>query len=225
MDVLCVGQLAADILVRPVERVDFGVDTRRVDGIDIRSGGDSLNVAIGLAKLGNRVGFCGKVGQDQLGDYLAGVIRAAGIDDSGLARTAETTTCACLVLINGRGDRSFFYHGGANELFSPADVDEGLLAAASIVYAGGTYLLPRFDGDGAARLFARARSAGKLTAMDVTWDVTGRWLSVIEPCLPHLSFFMPSIREAEKIAGTADPPEIAAFFEARGVRNQRRQAG
>jgi len=35
--------------------------------------------------------------------------------------------------------------------------------------------------------------------MDVTWDVTGRWLSVIEPCLPHLSYFMPSIREAERI--------------------------
>ena len=36
MDVLCVGQLAADILVRPVDRVDFGVDTMRVDGIDIK---------------------------------------------------------------------------------------------------------------------------------------------------------------------------------------------
>jgi sugar/nucleoside kinase (ribokinase family) len=53
--------------------------------------------------------------------------------------------------------------------------------------------------------------------MDVTWDVTGRWLSVIEPCLPHLSFFMPSIREAERIAGSSEPQAIAAFFEDRGV--------
>jgi sugar/nucleoside kinase (ribokinase family) len=217
MDVLCVGQLAADILVRPVERVDFGVDTRRVDGIDIKSGGDGLNVALGLAKLGNRVGFCGKVGTDQLGAYLAEVILAAGIDDRGLGRTGETTTCACLVLINGSGDRAFFYHGGANELFSPADIDERLVAEASIVHVGGTYLLPRFDGEGAARLFERARAAGKITSMDVTWDVTGRWLSVIEPCLPHLSFFMPSIREAERIAASSDPARIAEFFEARGV--------
>ena len=225
MDVLCVGQLAADILVRPVERVDFGVDTRRVDGIDIRSGGDSLNVAIGLAKLGNRVGFCGKVGQDQLGDYLAGVIRAAGIDDRGLARTTETTTCACLVLINGRGDRSFFYHGGANELFSPADVDEGLLAAASIVYAGGTYLLPRFDGDGAARLFARARSAGKLTAMDVTWDVTGRWLSVIEPCLPHLELLHAQHPGGGEDRGDSRPAGDRRLLRGKGRAHQRRQAG
>ena len=53
--------------------------------------------------------------------------------------------------------------------------------------------------------------------MDVTWDVTGRWLSVIEPCLAHLSYFMPSIREAERIAGSSEPRAIAAFFEDRGV--------
>lgn len=217
MDVLCVGQLAADILVRPVERVDFGVDTKRVEGIDIKSGGDGLNVALGLARLGNRVGFCGKVGNDQLGDYLAGVIRGAGIDDQGLRRTDEATTCACLVLINRTGDRSFFYYGGANELFSPHDVDESLAVEAAIVHIGGTYLLPLLDGGGAAELFERARAAGKLTSMDVTWDVTGRWLSVIEPCLPHLSYFMPSIREAERIAGRGEPEAIAAFFEERGV--------
>jgi sugar/nucleoside kinase (ribokinase family) len=217
MDVLCVGQLAADILVRPVERVDFGVDTKRVEGIDIRSGGDGLNVALGLARLGNRVGFCGKVGNDQLGEYLAGVVRGAGIDDRSLRRTDEATTCACLVLINTKGDRSFFYHGGANELFSPHDVDESMIAEAAIVHVGGTYLLPRLDGEGAAGLFERAQAAGKLTSMDVTWDVTGRWLSVIEPCLPHLSYFMPSIREAERIAGRSEPVAIAEFFENRGV--------
>lgn len=125
--------------------------------------------------------------------------------------------CACLVLINTKGDRSFFYHGGANELFSPHDVDETMVAEAAIVHVGGTYLLPRLDGEGAAGLFERAQAAGKLTSMDVTWDVTGRWLSVIEPCLPHLSYFMPSIREAERIAGRSEPDAIAAFFEDRGV--------
>ena len=54
MDVLCVGQLAADILVRPVDRVDFGVDTKRVEGIDVKNGGDCMNVAIGLRRLGHR---------------------------------------------------------------------------------------------------------------------------------------------------------------------------
>ena len=218
MDVLCVGQLAADILVRPVNSVDFGVDTKRVEGIDIKNGGDCLNVALGLRKLGASVGFAGLVGNDQFGEYLRGVITAAGIDAKGLRRTAEARTCSCLVLINALGERTFFYYGGTNDLFSLSDVDMTQLDDVSIVHVGGTYLLPKLDGEGAARLFADARRRGKLTSMDVTWDTTGRWLSVIEPCLPHLSFFMPSIREAEKIAGTDVPEEIAAFLQEKGVR-------
>jgi sugar/nucleoside kinase (ribokinase family) len=218
MDVLCVGQLAADILVRPVDRVDFGVDTKRVDGIDIRNGGDCLNVALGLGKLGSSVGFAGLIGDDQLGEYIRGVITAAGIDARGLRRTKEARTCSCLVLINSRGDRTFFYYGGANDLFSLSDLDMAQLDRTSVVHVGGTYLLPRFDGEGAAKLFSEARSRGKLTSMDVTWDTTGRWLAVIEPCLPYLSFFMPSIREAEQIAGTDVPEDVAAFFLSKGVR-------
>jgi sugar/nucleoside kinase (ribokinase family) len=217
MDILCVGQLAADILVRPVNRVDYGVDTKRVDSIDIKNGGDCLNVALGARRLGSSVGFVGLIGDDQLGVYLRGVITAAGIETQGLHRTDKARTCSCLVLINSAGERTFFYYGGANELFSISDVDMTLLDRASMVHVGGTYLLPKFDGDGAAKLFSEARTRGKLTCMDVTWDTTGRWLSVIEPCLPHLSFFMPSIREAKEIAGTDVPEDIAAFFQEKGV--------
>ncbi len=217
MDVLCVGQLCADVLVRPVERLDYGVDTIRVDGIDIRNGGDALNAALGLAKLGASVGFCGMIGADMLGDYLARVISDGGLNARGLRRTAETGTCACLVLINAQGERSFFYRGGSNDLFRREDVDMSLVEEAGIVHVGGTYLLPRFDGAGAARLFQEARAKGKLTSMDVTWDTTGRWMRVIEPCLPHLDFFLPSIKEARQIAGRSDPVEIAESLQDRGV--------
>ncbi|HVP19538.1 MAG TPA: carbohydrate kinase family protein [Spirochaetia bacterium] len=217
MDVLCVGQLAADILVRPVDVVDFGVDTRRVQGIDIKNGGDCLNVALGLRKLGSQVGFAGLVGDDQLGDFLAQVIADAGVDGRGLKRTKNARTCSCLVLINSKGGRAFFYYGGANDFFSLDDIDPSLLAEPAIVHVGGAFLLPRFDGEGAAGMFKEARRRGKSTSMDVTWDTTGRWMSVIEPCLPHLDYFMPSIAEAEKIAGTSDPVEIAARMQARGV--------
>jgi sugar/nucleoside kinase (ribokinase family) len=216
-EILCVGQLVADILVRPVERVDFGLDTQRVDLIELRNGGDSLNTAIGLSRLGCRVGFVGRIGTDHWGDFLASVIRHEGIDARGLKRTGEAGTCSVVVLINSSGERVFFYHGGANDLFCPEDVDPALVADADVVHVGGTYLLPRFDGAGAARLFAGARLQGKLTSMDVTWDTEGRWLPTIEPCLPHLSFFLPSVREAREITGREKAEEMAEFLQARGV--------
>jgi sugar/nucleoside kinase (ribokinase family) len=216
-EVLCAGQLAADILVRPVDRLDFASDTRRVEPIRLSSGGDGLNVAIGLARLGQRVRFAGLVGRDHWGDFLSSVIEREGIDGRGLKRTEEAGTCTVLVAINSQGERTFFYHGGANDRFSLQDVDPAPLADAKAVHVGGTYLLPRFDGEGAAALFRDARAQGKLTSMDVTWDVEGRWLSVIAPCLPHLDWFLPSTKEAARITGRSEPEAMAAFLREQGV--------
>jgi sugar/nucleoside kinase (ribokinase family) len=219
LDALCVGQLAVDILVKPVNRVDFSLDTQRVDLIETRNGGDCLNVAVGLRRLGNRAGFIGLVGEDPFGDFLVGVMDRTGIERSGLIRTQRAPTCAVLVLVNANGDRTFYYHGGTNDLFSLEDVDLSLIERTSIVHVGGTYLLPRFDGAGAAQLFTSAHHSGKLTSMDVTWDVSGRWLETLVPCLPHLDFFMPSSNEAVKITGKNEVSEMADFLQNRGVRN------
>jgi sugar/nucleoside kinase (ribokinase family) len=216
-DVLCVGQLTVDILVKPVDCVDFGIDTQRVDLIETTNGGDCLNVAMGLSKLGNRVGIVGKIGRDPFGELLIDVMDRAGIDRTSLRRTPEAPTCSVLTLINSTGDRTFFYHGGANDYFSPDDFDIAIVERARIVHVGGTYLLPRFDGIGAEKLLSSARAAGKLTSMDVTWDVSGRWLETIQSCLPYLGFFMPSSREAEKITGQSTPPEMAEFLRNLGV--------
>ncbi len=149
--------------------------------------------------------FAGKVGNDHWGDFLSGVIDRSGIDRRGLTRTDQAGTAAVIVLINGQGDRTFLYRGGANDLFSIEDIDLRLVEEARFVHVGGTFLLPRFDGGGAASLFERAQAAGKTTSMDVTWDTTGRWLPTIAACLPHLSWFLPSVNEARWITGCQIP--------------------
>lgn len=219
IEVLCVGQLAADILVRPVDRLDFVNDTKRVDAIDIRNGGDSLNVAVGLKKLGHQVGFAGKIGDDLQGDFLVKTMDQAGIDRRGLIRAANLATCTVVVMINSTGERTFFYLGGANDHFSLEDLNRSLIDEAAVVHVGGTYLLPQFDGDGAAELFREARSMDKLTSMDVTWDIRGRWRKTIEPCLPYLSFFFPSYKEAAEITGRVKAEEMAALLQDWGVQN------
>jgi sugar/nucleoside kinase (ribokinase family) len=124
-----------------------------------------------------------------------------------------------IVMINSSGERTFFYLGGANDRFTLADINWSLLDEAAVVHVGGTYLLPQFDGQGAAELFREARSAGKLTSMDVTWDTQERWRETIQPCFPHLSFFFPSYKEAAKITGKRNPEEMAVLLQDWGVRN------
>ena len=218
MDVLCVGQLVADILAKPVDEINFNIDTKRVGHISLKNGGDCLNTAIDLAILGNSVGFAGLVGDDSFGEYLLKTIKDYGIDARGLRILPQTSTSAVIVLINDKGERTFLYSGGTNDLFSFEHVDTALIDECKVVHVGGTFLLPSFDGDGAARVFQLAHSKNKLTSMDVTWDTTGRWLSVIRPCLAHLDFFMPSYKEAKEITGNENPEKIAVFLRNEGVK-------
>jgi Sugar kinases, ribokinase family len=217
MDILCVGQLVTDILVRPVDSVDFNVDTKRVDQICVKNGGDCLNTAIDLAKLGNNVGFAGKVGDDSFGDFLVKTIKEFDIDLCGLKIETGASTASVIVLINDKGERAFLYHGGTNDTFQYGDIELSLVDECQIVHVGGTFLLPGFDGEGAADLFQLAKTKKKLTSMDVTWDTTGRWLSIIKPCLKYLDYFMPSYNEAKLITGKEDPEDIAEFLQKEGV--------
>lgn len=217
--IICVGQLVADVLVKPVESLDYGLDTARVDVIAIKNGGDAMNTAVALARLGNDVGFAGRVGRDVMGSYLLSVMVGMGIDTSGVLEDPYVGTASCLALINHMAERAFFYCGGANDRFTADDVKEEQLAGAAVVHVGGTFLLPSFDGSGAAELFKAAHRQGAITSMDVTFDTSGRWMDVIRPCLRHLDFFMPSINEASRIAGCDDPAGIARVLMAEGVKN------
>ena len=218
-EILCVGQMVADILVQSVESVDFGTDTQRVQQIMINNGGDCLNTAIDLKKLGADVGFCGVLGKDPLGQYLHEVLVENGIDDSAVYYDSESHTSSTVGLINSEGERVFLYYGGTNDILSVDRLDTKLMDGVKIVHVGGTFLLPKMDGEGTRKLFQEAHKKGCFTTMDVTYDTTGRWLDVIEPCLRELDLFIPSINEAKRICGMEKPEEIAAFLKEKGVKN------
>ena len=217
MKILCVGQLVADIIATPVNYTRLGTDTEVLDSIGVQGGGDAMNVAVGLARLGRKVVFCGRVGDDPFGAHLSGVLQKNGIDAGGLIVDAGVSTGSCIVLVDAGGQRIFLYCGGSNERVTPTDVSDAQIGACAHLHVGGTYLLPGLDGEGSASLFRRARERGKTTSMDVTWDVSGRWLSLIRPCLPQLTLFMPSENEAVHITGETDPVKMAAFLRAEGV--------
>lgn len=218
MDVYCVGQIVVDVLVKHVDDVNFDIDTKKVDDICLRIGGDCSNTAIVLSKLENKVGITMRIGKDYFGDFALGELKKKGIDTTGLKISKKVSTSVCVVLINNEGKRVFLYYGGANELLKYEDVIIPFIGKAKIIHVGGTFLLPNFDGEGAAKLFKMAKERKKLTSMDVTWDTTGRWLQTIKPCLKYLDFFMPSYEQAKKITGKKDPGDVAVFLQNEGVK-------
>ncbi len=218
IDVFCIGMASIDILVRPVESVNLVDDTVKVEETRMANGGDALNVAINMARLNNRVAIGGQIGDDPFGQFLMTKMKSLGIDIQSLkvSRVASTGSAICLVRRNG--DRNFLYCGGANELLTPADLDANVLTRSRIVFIGGTYMMPRFDGENAARFLQTAQKKGKITAMDVTWSAEGEW-DKVNPCLPFLDYFMPSLNEAKMITGRDEPEAMADELLKRGVKN------
>jgi sugar/nucleoside kinase (ribokinase family) len=131
------------------------------------SGGSAGNTIAGVASLGGRGAFIGKLGQDALGDVFAHDIEAIGAHFSG-GRLADHGTGRCLINVTPEGQRTMCTFLGAAALLTPDDVDPAIIEAASIVYLEGY----QFDPPEARRAFAKAaglaRGAGRLIALSLS---------------------------------------------------------
>lgn len=219
MKVLCVGEMLVDLVVRTVERVTFADDTQQVQTIAVKAGGDANNNAIDMARLGNEVYYVGCIGSDMLGDFLIANARASGVNMDYVMRRSGLEQSKSLILINADGKRTFLQNPGTSNAFCFEDCRLEILDRVDLLQIGGAFHLPAFDGDGSAKLLSRAKEKGIITSMDVTSDRSGRWKGILDPAYPYLDYFLPSIEQAEKIAGTDEPEKIADYFLDRGVRN------
>lgn len=136
-------------------------------GIEI-SGGSAANTVAGIASLGGRAAYIGKVASDQLGEVFAHDIRAIGVTYATAPLDGSEPTARCLILVTPDGERTMNTFLGASALLGKTDVDEALVRAASITYLEG-YL---FDPPEAKRAFVHAaevaHAAGRKVALSLS---------------------------------------------------------
>jgi sugar/nucleoside kinase (ribokinase family) len=213
MSIVCVGQLVADIVVRPVNALPFPGRTTPVEELDILSGGCAANTAAVLARLGADARLAALIGKDAFGDAaLADQVRA-GVNVDAVTREDGVPTSVAIVLVDDRGQRSFYYRAGSLEAMSNRHVPESLLGSARIVHVGGAMKMLDLD---LAELMGLARSFGALTSLDTDWDIYGNWMKLLERALPRIDYLMTNEEEAAELAGTQDPAEAARTLLARG---------
>ena len=105
-------------------------------GVEI-SGGSAGNTMAGLAALGGKGAFIGKVRDDQLGGVFGHDIRAAGVQFDTPAAIDGAPTARCLVIVTPDAQRTMCTYLGACVELGPDDVEEALIAAAEITYLEG----------------------------------------------------------------------------------------
>lgn len=101
------------------------------------SGGSAANTLAGLASLGARTAFIGKVYKDQLGKIFRHDLQAVGVEFSTPPAETGKATARCLILVTPDGQRTMnTFIGACNELYEH-DIDAGLIAQSQIVYGEG----------------------------------------------------------------------------------------
>ena len=101
------------------------------------SGGSAANTIVGVASLGGRAAFIGKVKDDELGRVFAHDIRAAGVAFATPPASAGPSTARCYVLVTPDGERTMNTYLGAAQDLHPNDIDADAIAAAQIIYLEG----------------------------------------------------------------------------------------
>ena len=217
-DVLCAGIVVADHICTPIEHLPAAGELVLAERLLLTIGGCAANVAVDLVKMGARATVLGRVGDDVFGRVVADMLRARGVDVSGLQTSPDVDTSQTLI-VNVRGqDRRFIHTFGANALFRASDITAGLLAGCRVLYLGGYLLMAGVKPGELAGVFAAARQAGIRTVLDVVTPGPADYLAQLRQVLPHVDVFLPNNHEAELITGEKAPLKQAEVFHALGVR-------
>jgi sugar/nucleoside kinase (ribokinase family) len=207
----------ADVLAKPVEGLPPAGTSQPLEAVGLAPGGNAVNTAIALARLGISVRATAAVGDDRLAAILREAVRAEGLDDSTLVSLPHVQTSVSVVLIESDGERRFLHFRGANAFFSSQHIDWRRAEGARVFHYASAFSLPAFDGPPLAEALARAKQLGCLTSLNVCWDTQDRWLPVIRPALAHTDFIFPNLAEGRRLTGESTPEAVAARLRSLGV--------
>jgi sugar/nucleoside kinase (ribokinase family) len=101
------------------------------------SGGSAANTIAGLAALGARTAYIGKVADDQLGDVFTHDIRAVGVTYDTPPLTEGLSTARCLIFVTPDAQRTMQTFLGATSQLGPEDVNLDYITASKVLYLEG----------------------------------------------------------------------------------------
>jgi sugar/nucleoside kinase (ribokinase family) len=216
--VYCVGNAVADVLARPVDQLAPSGTSQPLEDVVLGPGGNSINTAIALARLGVSVRVAAAVGNDRFGQFIHESVCAEKIDDAGLVVLPGAKTSTSIVLVETSGERRFLHLRGVSAFFSERHLDWGQVTGSRIFHYASAFALPSFDEASLEPALKRAHDLGCLTSVNICWDVRGRWLKVVQPALAHTDFIFPNQEEGRRLTGESEPAAIAARLRGLGAK-------
>jgi dehydrogluconokinase len=192
-----------------------------------RTAGAETNVAIGLARLGLRVGWASRLGSDSMARYLLAEMQREGIDCSRVVcDPTQRTGFQFKGRVTDGSDPPVEYHrkGSAASQMGPRDVDEAWLRSARHLHATGVFpAISASSLEAACMTLEVMRAAGRTISFDPNLRPT-LWASpdLMRHWINHLAaqadWVLPGLEEGRFLTGENTPEAIARYYRRLGAR-------
>ncbi|CAD6557756.1 sugar kinase [Paraburkholderia sabiae] len=192
-----------------------------------RAAGAELNVAIGLSRLGHKVGWVSRVGNDSFGQFVLDTLSAEGIDATCVEVDPSRPTGMMLKTKSDDGSdpkTEYFRRGSAASALSVSDFVPSYFTRARHLHLTG--INPALSSETRALSFHAARemrAAGKTISFDpnlrpALWASRAEMADTLNDLASHADIVMPGLGEGAILTGKESPEDIAAFYLDRGAK-------
>ncbi len=167
LDVIPIGRIAIDF-----NPTDMNRPLSESCNFNKYVGGSPANIAVGLARLGKKVGFIGKVSDDQHGDYVIDYFKKDGIDTSNVvrAKNGEKIGLTFTEIKSPTESSILMYRDGVADLMlEPGEVSEDYIKSAKAIVISGTALSQSPSREAVLKAMMLAKKNGTVVIFDIDY--------------------------------------------------------
>ncbi|HHE5698976.1 TPA: sugar kinase [Citrobacter amalonaticus] len=221
LDVITIGEAMAMFVATQTG------DLAEVEPFIKRVAGAELNVATGLARLGMKVGWVSRVGNDSFGRFVLNSLKKEGIDAQGVTLDERYATGFQLKskVENGTDPIvEYFRKGSAASHLSVADYNEAYFSAARHLHLSGVAAALSASAYELLAHTARTMKAqGKTLSFDpnlrpVLWKSEAEMIEKLNRLAFQADWVLPGLKEGMILTGQQTPEGIADFYLRHGVK-------
>ena len=210
LDVICLGAAVVDIPLRPVSRDIFDIESYPVDRIAMSVGGDAMNEATIISRLGFKTGIIACIGDDAAGQFILRSCKKDNIDVEGIKIDPNIDTSMNIGLVTEDGERTFVTNRNGSlwkENIEHVDFDK--MKQAKILSLASIFNCPLLDGKTLVKIFKEAKAAGMTITADMIKPRLGETLDDIREALSYVDYFFPNFDEACLMTGETEEAKVA----------------
>jgi ribokinase len=198
-----------------VNRIAAAEDESFVTHFEEACGGSAANTISGLARLGCKVGFIGKVANDREGKMLLEDFRKEGVDTTGVIHARQGRSGSVMGFVDGKGQRALYIDPGVNDTIESSEINSDYVRQAQFLH------VTSFVGEKSFQ--TQTKLAGELSEdIKLSFDPGALYarlgLDKLSAIIRRTFVLMPNTGELELLAGKSDYCRGAEFLLEKGVK-------